>query len=376
MYLRLSFLTLLLLLLFTACEKESLFPDRSAAEHKQIIAAVEKQVADAKQQFLEQRDFALKHLPPNAVTLPAGSHDGLSAAIAEAGPGGTVLVAAGDHYESATVTISHKVRIIGEEGAIIHSGTQHIYTVGAVQPALHVLNTSGVLIYGLHLRADSDLGGTAILIQNAPKTTVAHNTITDFGFGIVNQHGDHSYIYKNTIVGSSVWLAGPLLEVHGIININGDRTRIFNNDISNTVFGIWACDKSGLASGNTTNGNFIGLILCKVPTEIPLPDGSIAGSENAATNWIAHHNTADGNFHVGLIVIDGANNNLLVMNTASRNTDADVELAGDTERFGFLTPTSFANKVISPPGISIKDCGVDNDVVGGILVDTQTVPCY
>ncbi|MEZ4991256.1 MAG: hypothetical protein R2824_12620 [Saprospiraceae bacterium] len=64
------------------------------------------------------------------------------------------------------------------------------------------------------------------------------------------------------------------------------------------------------------------------------------------------------------------------MNEASRNADADVELAGDSERFGFLTPTSFENKVISSPGISIKDCGVDNDIVGGELVDTEVVPCY
>lgn len=375
MHLRL-FLLVCLSILFSACQKETPFPGQATSDSKKIINAVEKQVAAAKQEFLENRPFTLKQLPTDAVELPAGSTDGLAAAIAEAGSGGTVLVKAGEHYESGTVLISHPVRIIGEAGAVIHSGTRHIYTVGAVQPALHVLDTRGVLIYGLDLRADSELGGTAILIQNAPQTTVAYNKLKDFGFGIVNQHGDHSYIYNNTIVGSSAWLAGPLLEIHGIININGDRTRIFNNEVSNTVFGIWACDESGLASGNTTNGNFIGLILCKVPTAVPLPDGSIAGSENAATNWIAHHNKADGNFHVGLIVIDGANNNLLVMNEASRNTDADVELAGDSERFGFLTPTSFENKVISPPGISIKDCGVDNDVVGGELVDTETVPCY
>lgn len=217
MHLRLCYL-LALFYLFSACQKDNFVQNTTAIDQKRIIADVEKQVAADKQEPAFLQEFVLKRLPPDAVELPAGSHNALSAAIVEAGPGGTVLVKAGEHYESGTVSISQQVRIIGEEGAIIRSGTRHIYTVGAVQPVLHVLNMRSVLIYGLDLRADSDLGGTAILIQNAPQTTVARNTITDFGFSIVNQHGDHSYIYNNTILGSSAWLAGPLLEIHGIDN--------------------------------------------------------------------------------------------------------------------------------------------------------------
>jgi hypothetical protein len=40
-----------------------------------------------------------------AVVVPAGSVDGLSAAIAEAGPGGEVVLAAGLHKISGTVMI-------------------------------------------------------------------------------------------------------------------------------------------------------------------------------------------------------------------------------------------------------------------------------
>lgn len=375
MHLRLTSMLALLTLLMTACQKDLPQAIDPIAEQENIIDLVTKQIAVAQQEE-RQRTFVLKRIPADAVALPAGSVDGLAAAIAEAGEGGTVLVKAGEHLENGTVIINHKVNIIGEEGAIISSGTQHFYTVGFVQPALHVLGAKGVLIYGLDIRANSDLGGTAILIQDAPRTIVTQNAITNFGFGIVNQHGDRSYISKNKIVGSSVWLTDPTVEVHGIINVNGDRTRIFNNKVSNTVFGIWACDEDGLAAGNTTNGNFIGLIFCKVPTAIPLPDGSIAGSENAATNWMAHHNVANGNFHVGIIVIDGANNNLLVMNKAANNAAANLELAGDSERFGFLTPTSFGNKVISAPDISIKDCGIDNSITGGDLIDTALHPCF
>src|SRR5688572_18640721 len=41
------------------------------------------------------------------VTLPAGSVDGLAAAIAAAGPGGRVLVKSGAHTESGPVVIPH-----------------------------------------------------------------------------------------------------------------------------------------------------------------------------------------------------------------------------------------------------------------------------
>jgi hypothetical protein len=40
------------------------------------------------------------------VALPAGSIDGLAAAIASAGPGGTVILKSGLHTESGTVTVA------------------------------------------------------------------------------------------------------------------------------------------------------------------------------------------------------------------------------------------------------------------------------
>lgn len=375
MYLKLLPVFLMLVLIFPACQKELPQPETPANAEKQLIFSVEKQIERAQAEGVNIQLQAMQRIPSNAIELAAGSVDGLAAAIAEAGPGGTVLVKAGEHVENRSVVIRHKVSIIGEEGAVLISGVQPLGIAGQLDPALHLLNADGILIYGLDLRADSEHGGTGILLQNASKSFISNNHLTNFELSIVNQHGDHSFISKNTIVGSSIWQSNFAIEVHGIVNINGDRVRIFNNNISNTIFGIWACDESGLLTGNTTNSNFIGLILCKVPLYVPLPDGSIVGSENAGTNWIAHHNTANGNFHVGIIVIDGANNNLLVMNKAANNADANVELAGDTDRFGFLTPTSFDNKVISAAGISIKDCGINNSIHGGDLVDTNLNPC-
>ena len=57
------------------------------------------------------------------VTLAAGSVDGLAAAIAEAGPGGKVIIEAGLHRESGSVLINSPVSLIGEPNAIIESTT-------------------------------------------------------------------------------------------------------------------------------------------------------------------------------------------------------------------------------------------------------------
>ena len=83
------------------------------------------------------------------------------------------------------------------------------------------------------------------------------------------------------------------------------------------------------------------------------------------------------NFNVGYLVIDGANNNLLLNNDASGNVSYDIELTGDSERFSFFTPFSFENKVVAGKfqSISIKDCGVDNTVKGGMQVDTSVDLC-
>jgi len=55
--------------------------------------------------------------------LHAGSVDMLARAVEKAGPGGTVLVLPGIHYESGTVTITAPVSILGRGEAIIETAT-------------------------------------------------------------------------------------------------------------------------------------------------------------------------------------------------------------------------------------------------------------
>lgn len=119
--------------------------------------------------------------------------------------------------------------------------------------------------------------------------------------------------------------------------------------------------------------------MCKVPQNaFPLPGGELAGSDTSAIEWRAIGNNASGNFDAGYLVIDSANNNFLKDNDASGNATYDIELAGDSFRFGFLTPRSFENTVIAGafPNLKIKNCGENNTVAGGILVDNSADPCF
>ncbi len=312
------------------------------------------------------------------VTLPAGSHDGLAAAIANAGKKGTVKVEAGVHTESQTVTITHEVKIIGECGAVFEFATQPWPPASEVDPALHIKNADDVVIWNLEIRPAGSIGGTAILVEDSEDAIIGRNTMRGHQFSVLVEGGDEAEIYKNTIVAANGWQTGNPSIVHGIVVINGKKVEVENNDISNALFGLWACDEKGEAERNTFHANFIGLILCKVPANFfPLPGGKLAGAALPATRWQAEGNNATGNFNAGYLVIDGANNNRLKDNNASNNGTYDIDLTGDTYRFGFLTPKSFDNKVVAGKfqNIRIKDCGENNVVIGGQLVDNSQDPC-
>jgi len=314
-----------------------------------------------------------------AVLLPAGSVDALADAIAVVGPGGTVLLQSGTHFESGTVEISAPVTLVGKRGAVLESVTT---PAGAypllVEAALHVRGTTNVTIKGLELRpaAGSD-GNCAVLVEDSDDVLVADNTIRSYQFGVLNQGGDGVEITGNRIRVSTRWQTGEVPEAHGIVNINGLGTRITDNQVSDGLFGIWACDRDGRASGNTVSTSFIGLILCKVPSEAFLISGQDRPSASSGAGWQVHGNFASEN-DWGYLVIDGANNNTLTNNAASGSGTYDMELTGDTFRFGFLTPGSFDNTVDAGAhkNLVIKDCGNNNTVTGGVQVDITVDPCF
>jgi parallel beta-helix repeat protein len=326
--------------------------------------------------FLHRAWFAavLVALPFSAslgttVSLRKGSVDGLAAAIAAAGSGGTVVVQSGTHYESGPVEVVIPVTILGKQGAVIQSVTTPDPAYVTVEAALHVKGASGTVLKGLELRpSEPNSGNTAIVIENANNVQIAGNTIAGYQGGVLVQNADRVSITGNTISAS----------VMGIVNINGNDARITDNHVADAVFGfgIWACDLNGRASGNVVSNSFIGIIACKVPFGGFVIGGNPVGSTNSGAGWTIQGNFASGN-QWGYLVIDGANQNTLTNNAASGNAVYDMELTGDTYRFGFLTPMSFNNVVdAGPHPITIKDCGLNNEVTGGIAIDVTADPCF
>lgn len=315
------------------------------------------------------------------ITVPAGSIDALAAAIVQAGVNGTVVLEAGVHTESSPVIISAPVSIVGKPGAILESGLapDPAFTP-TLRGALHVLGASNVGISGLVFRGPGGATmGTAVMIENSAHVSVADNVMTNVQYGVLVQKGDFARIRGNTIDVTTDWQTGALVDAQGIIVINGRGVRVEHNTVANGVFGIWACDAKGHAVGNEVSACFVGLILCTVPQGSFLTSGGQpVGAERSCTQWQVRDNVGTGNFTAGLLVIDNANRNTLVNNSGSGNGTYDIELAGNSMRFGFLTPTSYENSVAvgAAQDILIKDCGLNNAVIGAIdLVDTSTDPC-
>lgn len=361
---RFSILALFAVLTFWACQKDD----------NPVHAD------DSKYYVPNLNDFALDRSNCDWTTVPAGSVNALAQAIADACDGGVIYLKAGEHTESEPVLINKRVKIIGESGAIlkIHSDLSLVDTLTGtlpLHPALHVLNAPGTLIQDLEIRPLNTDGGTAILYENSPQSATIHCTITGFQFSVAVEKSDRMAIMRNTIVVSGAWQTGQVPQAHGIIVANGKSAYVSDNDVSNALFGIWACDKYGTCERNTTHANFIGIILCKVPAGFRLPSGEVTGSEFPATLWKTRQNQSHNNFNVGYLVIDGSNNNLLENNDAGNNAAYDYELTTDTYRFGFLTPFAFDNTVYAKPGQTVKDCGVNNTVVGGVLIDTTSDVC-
>lgn len=123
------------------------------------------------------------------VTVPAGSVDQLAAAIAEAGPGGEVRLAAGLHKISSTVLVDIPVAIVGEDDAILESGTSAVEDGPTIiAAAFHIKGANGTRIQNLTIQAPAGAtANTGILIENSADVKVLECQITAHQQGVLIQ---------------------------------------------------------------------------------------------------------------------------------------------------------------------------------------------
>ena len=323
--------------------------------------------------------LALKLGSPHVVELPAGSADALAAAIAEAGDDGVVLVRSGVHTESGTVEIPFKITLVGEAGAVLESTTSPMIAFGvdALQPALWLRGASGSVIRGLELRPAGAIGGGGILVHNSDNVSLLENNVHDYQFPMMMEKANRTKVWGNRVVCSTGWQTGTIPEADGIVVVNGVNCLVADNIVSGGIFGIWPCDRGGRVTGNKASSCLVGILLCCVPEIIKLPDGTITGAAISTRNALIQDNETWGNFTAGILAIDRASSDQIVNNNSHDNGTYDVELSGDSYRFGFLTPASTNCKFVagSFTSVRVKNCGNGNSVVGGILVDNQVDPC-
>lgn len=330
-------------------------------------------IAQAKSQLKD--DQQLEFRSGTTVSVPAGSTDALAAAIADAGEGGTVILEAGMHTETAQVTVETKVRIKGEDGAemVLHALDILDYNT-PIYPGI-LITADGVVIEGISFSPDVTIGGIGIW-NEGNKMAVNNCVFNGFQVSLLNNGGIQWRVHHNDITSSDIWFSNELADAYGIINMNGHSASITNNNVRQSVFGIWECAQGGIAMGNETSGNFFGHILCKVPEAWIDYSGTLVGAAAPANHWIVALNNSHDNYYGGIVTIDGAYSNLLVANTTSNNANYDFEFVGDSERFGFLTPFTHDNRGYFKPGQTVKDCGVDNKINGGIQIDIEADPCF
>ncbi|MCB0531448.1 MAG: right-handed parallel beta-helix repeat-containing protein [Lewinellaceae bacterium] len=309
-----------------------------------------------------------------ATILPAGSVNQLAAALQNSA---TVILEPGLHIESDPVVVSGYHHIVGRPGAVLRMGsTPYIDFTLPIFVALHFKDAGGSSIRGVKIEPVNPIGGTAILLENSQKAVVQDCEISGFQYCILVEKSPLARVFNNKIAASTAWQTGDIPDAHGIVVINGDGATVEKNDVSGGLFGIWACDKNGALRSNTVHDNYIGIILCKVPAgAFILPDGTATGAQYSCTKWVVRNNQSTDNLDAGYLVIDGANHNTLVNNEAGNNGTYDYELTGDTYRFGFLTPFAFNNTLKAGAGQTVKDCGQNNVVSGGIKINTSIDPC-
>ena len=325
----------------------------------------------------------------NNIVVPAGSVDALAQAIEDAGDGGTVILASGNHNESSSVTVSSNVCIKGETGAILIVDTKPVASIDEnLDPALFVLGSNGFCIENVEFLPADTIGGVGIYLENSPNSLIRNCKFTKHQFSIMLQNSDKTKVENNIVEAA---LASIPVGSYGLIVVNGKGVEIRNNKFSKGLFGAWLCDEDGIFEDNQCFSNHIGVIPCAVP------DSSLAAPRASSfvytmappINWIIRNNECKNNLWFGILLFDGASECLVEDNDCSGNGigspwgEVDIELGKDwavQPVFGIPVSITRNNTVKAGnyPNVRIKDCGENgtNTITGGIAIDPNVEPCF
>ena len=314
------------------------------------------------------------------IVLPAGSNNALVQAIQDAGEGGIVYLRSGLHTESASIVISKRIILIGENGAVLKIkstvGLPDANGVVPINPAVHVLNAQQTAIQNVEIQPVDNDGGTAVLFENSPLSAAMFCTIKQHQFSLVVEKSNQMCFIGNKITGSTLWQTTPRVLFAGILVMNGKSAWISDNEVATSLQGIFMGDEYGSTVQNNVHNCFIGLNLCDViPNTVRLPSGQLTGTPIPTSRWKVRNNQSNNNLNTAYVVIGGANNNVLESNTSTGNGVLDYELAGDTRRLGVLQLSSFSNRLTAAAAQKVKNCGSNNTIIGGILIDNAVSPC-
>lgn len=322
----------------------------------------------------------------STVTVPAGSHNALAAAVAQAGPSGTIILATGDHTETGTVTIPYSMKLIGEKGAVLRSQTTPSTNNWAaepqvVEPVLHFKDAMGSSVENIEINTlSASPGNMGILIEDCDRFSIVNCQIKNHQSGIIVVRSSRGLIQNCKVEGSTGWLAGDFTAAYGINMVSGDHNRLIGNETSGCNAGIFGSGKNGLMQKNYSHDNATGIILCTFPKDFfELPGNEKVRAEYSAHAWNVFNNKIQNNFEDGILVIDGANANVLIDNDSRNNNGSyDINLTGDLPDYLWLTfPPSERNlvKSLKYKDVRIKDCGIGNVIIGGSEVDYTVDPC-
>lgn len=377
------------LLGLVACNQPQLAPEAQLTDQTQEILSVEayEAQAEAELQAREERSMTLAKYDDynrGVVYLPAGSVDGLQAAIQQAGPWGKVILKSGLHIENTRIHITHPVRIIGQNGAILQSnavpvGFPSSFPFG-LNPAIFIENANFVRIQNLKIVPDPSLGygEVAIAAFKADYLYIRNNDIQDFGGAVQTEKSNYLIVRDNHIEGVASD-APPLFSTTTIFHYSGRFPTFFRNDVNDFNTGFFVCDRNGILLRNTANNGVFGYILCRWPIGfIKFPNDSIVGAALSSKQWLVVGNQTDTNNESGYLITDGATQNILVNNRSLNAGAYDFDFRGDAidPDLGLL-PRSSDNLFIEgrPKNVSVKDCGDNNTIIGGNLVDPTVDPC-